>query len=53
MENLVSVLQAHNTPASFFLTNVYIKKFTDAPRLLNRAAIRSTTTPARIRTVPK
>ncbi len=37
MENLVSVLQAHNTPASFFLTNVYIKKFTDAPRLLNRA----------------
>ncbi len=36
MENLISVLKAHNTRASFFLTNVYIKEFPDAPRLLSR-----------------
>jgi peptidoglycan/xylan/chitin deacetylase (PgdA/CDA1 family) len=36
MENLVAVLKAHNVRASFFLTNVYIKKFPDAPRALSR-----------------
>jgi len=36
MENLVAVLKAHQVRASFFLTNVFIKAFPDAPRMLSR-----------------